>query len=263
MIDPNGLSNEVFQDAHLTAPDLPFESSSVLEHIAQMSFSRIEDVHDILNFLSNIPYDPSAGDVKQHKTLEEAQAYAFANITLRILSEYQANNDASKFYLDGHVKVQTVNADGDVIDYYEFVGDTEEYNDYVNSFYNQQSSGGNERSGLDNANLIVGATGVAQGAQENIIALDKSLNNLKYTKWLKIAGRSLFGIQAGISLYNAGEAIYTNDKNKWGVVGKSTLDIAIGAFAVWGGPAGWIVGGVYFIGDAAGWWGDWGKPADD
>lgn len=70
----------------------------------------------------------------------------------------------------------------------------------------------------------------------------------------------MYGIQAGISLYNAGEAIYTNDKNKWGVVGKSTLDIAIGAFAVWGGPAGWIVGGVYFIGDAAGWWGDWGKP---
>ncbi len=26
-----------------------------------------------------------------------------------------------------------------------------------------------------------------------------------------------------------------------------------------GGPVGWLVGGVYFIGDAAGWWGNWGK----
>jgi hypothetical protein len=28
----------------------------------------------------------------------------------------------------------------------------------------------------------------------------------------------------------------------------------------WGGPIGWFVGGVYFVVDVAGWWGDWGKP---
>jgi hypothetical protein len=133
----------------------------------------------------------------------------------------------------------------------------------------QQSNGGSERSGLDNANIILGATSFAQGAQENIIALDKSLNNLKYTKGLKIVGKGLYVTQIGIAGYNTYSAWSnsdgnwrTNDGNKWGVTSKAALDLTIGAIAVWGGPVGWVVGGVYFIGDAAGWWGDWGKPTE-
>ena len=49
--------------------------------------------------------------------------------------------------------------------------------------------------------------------------------------------------------------------NKWGVAGKAGLDILIGAVSVWGGPSGWLVGGIYFIGDSAGWWGNCGQPA--
>lgn len=41
---------------------------------------------------------------------------------------------------------------------------------------------------------------------------------------------------------------------------KAALDIAMGAVSVYCGPVGWTIGAVYFIGDAAGWWGDWGKP---
>ena len=115
----------------------------------------------------------------------------------------------------------------------------------------------------------MGATSFAQGAQENIIALDKSLNNLKYTKGLKALGKRLYFAQVGIAAYNTVDAWSnsdknwrTNDGNKWGVTSKAALDVTIGAIAVWGGPAGWIVGGVYFIGDAAGWWGDWGKPTE-
>jgi hypothetical protein len=29
---------------------------------------------------------------------------------------------------------------------------------------------------------------------------------------------------------------------------------------IYGGPVGWGVGAVYFIGDIYGWWGNWGEP---
>jgi hypothetical protein len=41
----------------------------------------------------------------------------------------------------------------------------------------------------------------------------------------------LFAAQAGISLYQAGNAFYTNNSNKWGVAGKAGI------------------GAIYFIGD--------------
>jgi hypothetical protein len=34
---------------------------------------------------------------------------------------------------------------------------------------------------------------------------------------------------------------------------------AIGTF---GGPVGWALSGIYFLGDAAGLWGDWGKAPE-
>src|SRR5690606_13899013 len=76
-----------------------------------------------------------------------------------------------------------------------------------------QANGGSERSGLDNANIIVGATSFAQGAQENIIALDKSLNNLKYTKGLKALGKRLYFAQVGIAAYNTVDSWSNSDKN--------------------------------------------------
>lgn len=75
-------------------------------------------------------------------------------------------------------------------------------------------------------------------------------------------GKTVFAVQVGGSLINTGVAFYNDDPNKWGVAGKASLDITIGAISVWGGPVGWAIGGIYFIGDAAGWWGDWGKPAE-
>ena len=33
----------------------------------------------------------------------------------------------------------------------------------------------------------------------------------------------------------------------------------MGGVATFGGPVGWIISGVYFIGDTQGLWGDWGN----
>ena len=46
-------------------------------------------------------------------------------------------------------------------------------------------------------------------------------------------------MQAGISLYQAGNAFYTNNGNKWGVAGKAGLDVTIGYISLVGGPIGW------------------------
>ncbi|NLR82065.1 DUF6443 domain-containing protein [Chitinophaga eiseniae] len=74
-------------------------------------------------------------------------------------------------------------------------------------------------------------------------------------------GRVVFYAQVGISAYKVFDAYYTGDPNANGVLAKATLDVAIGAASVWGGPVGWTIGAIYFIGDANGWWGkDWGQP---
>lgn len=120
------------------------------------------------------------------------------------------------------------------------------------------------RTGLDNAQIGLGAFGVAHGAKEELINFaakaDPTINSLKYVKAVKVVSKSVFAAQAGISVYQAGSAFVTDNGNKWGVAGKAGLDITMGAITVWGGPIGWAVGGVYFVGDMAGWWGDWGDP---
>lgn len=52
MIDPNGLANEVFQTAHLTAPDLPIESTDALDRAGHMSRMKIEDIDEISEFFN-------------------------------------------------------------------------------------------------------------------------------------------------------------------------------------------------------------------
>jgi hypothetical protein len=115
-----------------------------------------------------------------------------------------------------------------------------------------------------NAQIGLGAFGFAHGAKEELINFaaktDPTINSLKYVKAVKVVSKSVFAAQVGISVYQAGSAFVTDNPNKWGVAGKAGLDIAVGAITVWGGPVGWVIGGVYFIGDIAGWWGNWGDP---
>ena len=54
-----------------------------------------------------------------------------------------------------------------------------------------------------------------------------------------------------ISLYQAGDAFYTDNDNKWGVAGKASLDITIGAISAFGGPVGWAVSLTIGIADYA------------
>ena len=66
---------------------------------------------------------------------------------------------------------------------------------------------------------------------------------------LKIASRGIFVIGAGISVYQ-GIVAYQNEDYQ--SVLKSGLDVAMGAVATFGGPAGLVVGGGYFALDAIG-----------
>jgi hypothetical protein len=139
----------------------------------------------------------------------------------------------------------------------------------ASKFVNLNDLGGMNGQGSNdwaqNAQTFLGAFDMAHGAKEELINYaaksTPSINELKYVKAIKVASKGLFIAQAGISIYQAGNAFYTKNDNKWGVAGKAGLDILIGAVSVWGGPVGWLVGGIYFIGDSAGWWGNWGQPA--
>jgi len=82
---------------------------------------------------------------------------------------------------------------------------------------------------------------------------DATIKDLGYVKGIEVFTKGVFiaqGIISGVKAYNAwnnsdGDC-RTNDGNKWGVTAKSTLDITVGGIATFGGPIGWIVGGVYF-----------------
>lgn len=95
---------------------------------------------------------------------------------------------------------------------------------------------------------------------------DEGIEKLRYFKALKVVSKGAFFAQVGISSVqtfdawsNSDHDWTTNDGNKWGVTGKAALDISMAGVAAFGGPAGWVVSGVYFLGDAAGLWGDWGE----
>lgn len=130
---------------------------------------------------------------------------------------------------------------------------------------------GRGRDGLDNLQTGLGAFDVAWGAKEELINFagksSSAINNMKYVKGVKVVSKGLFWTQAGLSTYNAVSAWRNSDRdwttnqgNKWGVTTKAALDIAIGAISLWGGPIGWIIGGAYFIADAAGAFDSWSKP---
>jgi RHS repeat-associated protein len=65
----------------------------------------------------------------------------------------------------------------------------------------------------------------------------------------KLASRGFFVVGTGISLYQGGDALLYGDYEG---ASKSGLDIGMGAFATFGGPPGWIIGGGYFLLDAIG-----------
>jgi hypothetical protein len=115
------------------------------------------------------------------------------------------------------------------------------------------------------ANTMIGATSTAWGSTENLFRLAPELEELQITKFVKGGSRVLFGAQVALSGYQAVSAWVnsdhnwqTNGGNKWGVTAKSGLDITMAAIGTFGGPLGWAIAGVYFLGDVAGLWGHWG-----
>ncbi len=125
-----------------------------------------------------------------------------------------------------------------------------------------QSGGGDW---MNKTQTGLGAFDLAHGAKEELINYaaksSPAINEMQYVKAMKVASKGLFGAQAvisGVQVYNAWDS---NNSNKWGVTGKAGLDVTIGYISLVGGPVGWGVGAVYFIGDAAGWWGNWGQAA--
>jgi len=65
----------------------------------------------------------------------------------------------------------------------------------------------------------------------------------------KLASRGFFVVGTGISLFQGGDALLNGN---YAEAAKSGLDIGMGAFATFGGPSGWIIGGGYFLLDAIG-----------
>jgi len=74
-------------------------------------------------------------------------------------------------------------------------------------------------------------------------------NALSKAGYFKIASRGFFFAGAFISGYQGYSAFQKGDYTG---VTKSGLDIGMGAFATFGGPPGWIIGGGYFALDALG-----------
>lgn len=74
-------------------------------------------------------------------------------------------------------------------------------------------------------------------------------NALSKAGYFKIASRGFFVVGTGISLYQGGDALLNGN---YAGAAKSGLDIGMGAFATFGGPPGWIIGGGYFLLDAVG-----------
>ena len=132
---------------------------------------------------------------------------------------------------------------------------------------NANSGGGGEDATstfFKNVNTSLGAFGVGNGAKGELINYasksNPEINNLKYVKGMKVLSKRLFVTQALLSGYQTYNAFKTGNSNAWGVAEKAGLDVTIGYISLVGGFAGWGVGAIYFIGDAAGWWGNWGQP---
>jgi hypothetical protein len=142
------------------------------------------------------------------------------------------------------------------------------YSDYVFNSYHGTENNYNEAASNweESTQTGLGAFGMANGAKSEIINFaskaDASINELGYVKAVRVAGKGVFALQVGISGYQAYSAFKNNDPNAWGVASKAGLDVTMGAIGIWGGPVGWVVSATYFIGDVAGWWGDWGKPTN-
>ena len=120
-------------------------------------------------------------------------------------------------------------------------------------------------SGWTNLQTGIGAFNLANDVKIELINYaaksSPAINEMGYVKAVKAVSKSLFVTQVGISGYETYNAFKNGDPNAWGVAGKAGLDATIGYISLVGGPIGWGIGGVYFIGDAAGWWGNWGQPA--
>ena len=179
--------------------------------------------------------------------------------------EYEIAFSGNRYGVNG-LWVLTVNYQGNYTGWRDGVNSPNSYMNVINKFtaFNTTSNG-KERDWAENTQTGMGAFGFAHGAKEELINFaakaDASLNELGYVKAVRVFGKGVFAMQAGISIYQAGNALITDNPNKWGVTGKAGLDIAMGGVTMWVGPVGWVVGGVYFVGDLSGWWGDWGKPA--
>ena len=74
-------------------------------------------------------------------------------------------------------------------------------------------------------------------------------NALRKAGYFKLASRGLFVVGTGISLYQGAGALLRGD---YAGATKSVFDIGMGAFATYGGPLGWVIGGGYFALDALG-----------
>ena len=127
--------------------------------------------------------------------------------------------------------------------------------------YNEYFNFEEDRTWDEKANLFLGAMTTSWSAKERLIDLaiksSPALEKLKYVKFVKVVGKGLFWVQAGVSTWQAVDAWRSDAslKSKVGTTAKSAIDVTVAYIVLTGGPLGWTIGGVYFIVDATVGWG--------
>lgn len=160
--------------------------------------------------------------------------------------------------------------DGKFLSYFKVDNSSTQADVMTSDGANKEGGGGEGHEWTYTANNLIGSFGVGWGAKENLMDFAAkaapAIEELGYFKAVKIGSKGLLLGQVVVSAtqlikaYNRSDRNWsTNDGNKWGVAGKAALDITMGAIGTFGGPIGWGISGIYFLGDAAGLWGNWGE----
>ena len=127
-------------------------------------------------------------------------------------------------------------------------------NDNVKGDNDIQATDGTKNNDiLDKSSLVTGSVSSSEGVFENIINLDRGFNS-SISAGAELATKGLFVAQVVISAAQVVVAVGTNDPNTERIVARATADVVVSAVGVWGGPVGWGIATVFFVGEAAGWW---------
>ena len=176
-----------------------------------------------------------------------------------------ADQENGRIYVqnaDGNVSNRILLAPIDVTIYENSAGSNSPDGDHVHGLY-------------ENINKVVSNIGIANGVKDGLIdgaiALERGsirINKVSrlrvlgkaasYSKYIKGVGIAVGIISTTVSVANAVDYYYSGGED-YGVGGKASMDAVMTAVGIFGGPIGIAVSAAYFIVDASGGFGNFGK----